>query len=133
MNSRERTVRAGGTRSTTTKILSLVLLLCIGSIFSNYGLLRSGGLHLSNPNDYEQNCPFSLLETNQAHPPKWKSSDPPLCSYELLYNAFRPNSKTTEETKRDCWSPQDEILQIPVDAILNRNDMTKVGSGSNGG
>jgi hypothetical protein len=107
----------------------------VGSVFTNYGLMRSGGLFLSNPNDRQQNCVFSLPEANQAHHKEWESFDPPLCSYELLYNAFRPNKNnyTTEETKRDCWSPQDEILQIPVHAILNRNDMTKLGSGSAGG
>jgi hypothetical protein len=71
-----------------------------------------------------------------------ESSSPPQCSYELLYKAFRHRTDTmkksddeeaTEQPPRDCWRPEDEVLQIPVDAILNRHEMDGIGAGSKGG
>eukprot|EP00978_Attheya_sp_CCMP212_P030456 scaffold112068_cov49-Attheya_sp.AAC.3 len=76
-----------------------------------------------------------------------ESSSPPPCSYELLHKAFRHRSDqtkkqsdedelTTEQRQRqpqDCWRPEEEVLQIPVDAILNRHDMDGIGAGSKGG
>eukprot|EP00978_Attheya_sp_CCMP212_P033277 scaffold133623_cov55-Attheya_sp.AAC.2 len=134
-------------------LLGVVLLLStgIGCIFFNYSFLRSFGLsyyiRLNDLNDYQHGQPLSLLvannnnntnKNNNNNTKRSKSPTPPQCSYELLYNAFRPNKmkKTSDnKKKRDCWSPQDEILQIPVDSILNRNTMSKsqLGSGSKGG
>eukprot|EP00550_Attheya_septentrionalis_P007400 CAMPEP_0198295638 /NCGR_PEP_ID=MMETSP1449-20131203/28823_1 /TAXON_ID=420275 /ORGANISM="Attheya septentrionalis, Strain CCMP2084" /LENGTH=425 /DNA_ID=CAMNT_0043996009 /DNA_START=233 /DNA_END=1510 /DNA_ORIENTATION=- len=74
-----------------------------------------------------------------------ESSPPPPCSYELLYKAFRHHSDMNEkmdkyeateqqqQQPRDCWRPEDEVLQIPVDAIANRHDLDAIGGGSKGG
>eukprot|EP00978_Attheya_sp_CCMP212_P039266 scaffold202776_cov30-Attheya_sp.AAC.1 len=70
-----------------------------------------------------------------------ESSSPPPCSYELLHKAFRHRSDQTKKqsdedkvtTEQDCWRPEEEVLQIPVDAILNRHDMDGIGAGSKGG
>eukprot|EP00978_Attheya_sp_CCMP212_P005494 scaffold12297_cov56-Attheya_sp.AAC.2 len=75
---------------------------------------------------------FDLTEYNFG-----KSSSPQPCSYESLYDSFHSTSTTKKSddqvTNRDCWSPKDEILQIPVDAIINRDNMGTLGEGSNGG
>eukprot|EP00978_Attheya_sp_CCMP212_P040877 scaffold227774_cov53-Attheya_sp.AAC.3 len=81
-----------------------------------------------------------------------ESSSPPPCSYELLHKAFRHRSDQTKkqsdedevtteqrqpqrqrQPRDDCWRPEEEVLQIPVDAILNRRDMDGIGAGSKGG
>eukprot|EP00978_Attheya_sp_CCMP212_P042137 scaffold252016_cov48-Attheya_sp.AAC.2 len=75
---------------------------------------------------------FDLTEYNFR-----KSSSPQPCSYESLYDTFHSTSTTKkiddQVTNRDCWRPKDEVLQIPVDAIINRDNMESLGKGHNGG
>ena len=64
---------------------------------------------------------------------------PPLCTYEQLRRHFfvaPKSSSQQEEENSDCWNLQDEILHVPLDAIVNRNDDNNnrklLGAGING-
>ena len=57
------------------------------------------------------------------------SVDAPLCTYELLKESFPRNEDKGSE---ECWSLEDDILIVPLDAITNKDDMELLGTGSKG-
>jgi hypothetical protein len=51
------------------------------------------------------------------------------CTYEQLEQRF---SMSKETTTSSCWNLNDEMLHVPVDAIINRHNMKQLGAGING-
>lgn len=60
---------------------------------------------------------------------KWKSAVP--CTWEQLQSDFGVHVSSSS-SPQGCWSLADEILRVPVDRIVNRNQMVRLGGGTKG-
>lgn len=72
-----------------------------------------------------------LVEADYA--PLYADSLP--CEFEDLAQSFgNPRQSLNEKrtTNHKCWKLQDEVLQVPTTAIINRNHLTKLGQGKAG-
>jgi len=56
----------------------------------------------------------------------------PVCSFQDLNRTFSSSLSPREECQ-DTWSLKDTILRVPYTAIINRNNMEKLGQGYKGG
>jgi len=54
------------------------------------------------------------------------------CKFEDLATSFRSPRDSSHQSSA-CWKIEDEIVEIPTSAILNRNNMTRLGRGFKGG
>lgn len=54
----------------------------------------------------------------------------PACTFAQLENAF--GHKTKFNHPQDCWSLKDEILRVPIQAIINRRHLEPLGHGFKG-
>jgi hypothetical protein len=55
----------------------------------------------------------------------------PPCTYQHLEEAFgSPSSVSKDEDEARCWHHSQHVLRVPVEAILNRSSLKKIGNGN---